>query len=70
MMSLLGSINTASENRVKISEFGDKATGVEAICKTLKEKEFIPKDDECIETNAKLIGAKKLSIRGCNCTQL
>ncbi len=48
-----------SENRVKISEFGDKATGVEAICKTLKEKEFIPKDDECIETNAKLIGAKK-----------
>lgn len=48
-----------SENRVKISEFGDKATGVEAICKTLKEKEFIPKKGECVKTNAELIGAKK-----------
>lgn len=47
-----------SENRVKISEFGDKATGVEAICKTLLEKEFVPKD-ECIKTSAELIGAKK-----------
>lgn len=45
------------ENKVKISEFGDKATGVEAICKTLKEKEYIP-NDECIKTSADLIGAK------------
>lgn len=45
------------ENRVKISEFGDKATGVEAICKTLKEKEYIPNDD-CVKTSADLIGAK------------
>lgn len=46
-----------NENKVKISEFGDKATGVEAICKTLKEKEYIPNDD-CIKTSADLIGAK------------
>ena len=46
-----------TENKVKISEFGDKATGVEAICKTLKEKEYIP-DDNCIKTSANLIGAK------------
>lgn len=45
------------ENKVKISEFGDKATGVEAICKTLKEKEYISNDD-CIKTSADLIGAK------------
>ena len=43
-----------NENKVKISEFGDKATGVEAICKTLKEKEYIPNDD-CIKTSADLI---------------
>lgn len=46
-----------TENKVKISEFGDKATGVEAICKTLKEKEYVPNDD-CIKTSADLIGAK------------
>lgn len=46
-----------SENNVKISEFGDKATGVEAICKTLKEKEYI-KDDKCVKTSSDLIGAK------------
>lgn len=46
-----------NENKVKISEFGDKATGVEAICKTLKEKEYIP-NDNCTKTSADLIGAK------------
>lgn len=46
-----------TENKVKISEFGDKATGVEAICQTLKEKEYVPNDD-CIKTSADLIGAK------------
>lgn len=45
------------ESRVKISEFGDKVTGVEAICKALKEKEYVPNDD-CIKTSADLIGAK------------
>ncbi|MEE1076598.1 MAG: hypothetical protein UHY68_04970 [Acutalibacteraceae bacterium] len=45
------------ENKVKISEFSDKATGVEAICKTLKEKEYIS-EDNCIKTSADLIGAK------------
>lgn len=46
-----------TENKVKISEFGDKATGVEAICQTLKEKEYVPNDD-CIKTSSDLIGAK------------
>ncbi|MEE0857868.1 MAG: hypothetical protein U0M12_00115 [Acutalibacteraceae bacterium] len=44
------------ENKVKVSEMAEDATGVEAICKTLKEKEYV--SDDCIKTNAELIGAK------------
>ncbi|MEE0264664.1 MAG: hypothetical protein UD936_03465 [Acutalibacteraceae bacterium] len=47
-----------TENKVKISEFEAKATGAKAICKTLKKKEFIT-DDNCIKTNADLIGASE-----------
>lgn len=44
------------ENNVKISEFKDKATGAQAICKTLKAKDYIP-NDKCIQTDYALIGA-------------
>lgn len=44
------------EDKVKVSEMAKDATGVEAICKALKEKEYV--SDDCIKTNAELIGAK------------
>ncbi len=44
------------DNKVKISEFDAKATGVQAILKTLKEKEYIT-EDSCVKTSADLIGA-------------
>lgn len=44
------------ENKVKISEFDAKATGAQAICKTLKKKEYI-KNDNCVKTDFKIIGA-------------
>ncbi len=44
------------ENKVKISEFDAKATGAQAVCQTLKKKEFISKDN-CVRTDYELIGA-------------
>lgn len=44
------------ENKVKVSEMDDNAAGVEAICKKFVEKEYV--SDDCIKTDASLIGAK------------
>ena len=44
------------DNKVKVSKMDKNATGVEAICKKFVEKEYV--SDDCIKTDAKLIGAK------------
>lgn len=44
------------ENKIKVSDIDKNSTGVEAICKKLVEKEYV--SDNCIKTDASLIGAK------------
>ena len=57
-----------SENMIKISEFEDTSSGINGICKTLKDKESVP--DDCVKMLATVIGAEsgyrfdKLKVNG------
>ncbi len=45
-----------TENKVKVSTFKDTSSGIHAICKTLKDKEYV--SDDCVEMYATVIGAE------------
>ena len=45
------------ENKVKVSEIENTKSGIGAICKALKDKEYV--SDDCVQTNAALIGANE-----------
>ncbi len=46
-----------AENKVQISKFENTSSGIQAICKTLKDKEYV--GDDCVEMYATAIGAEK-----------
>lgn len=45
------------ENKVKVSEMKNTKNGIGAICKSLKDKEYV--SDDCVQINAALIGANE-----------
>ncbi len=46
-----------AENKVQVSKFENTSGGIQAVCKTLKDKEYV--GDDCVEMYSVAIGAEK-----------